>query len=523
MKGLIFCVLLGAMMLRERMFAGEAAEVNLAYVAKRAEQRAHKPFHSPRADLPEALRADKLDYDKYREIEFRHEKALWLPDNLPFRVEFFHPGYLYQEPVHIHEFTSTHVQPIRFVLDFFNYRGLNIQKQIPVDTGYAGFKLLYPLHDKNKWDEVGSFLGASYFRLLGKNQHYGQSARGLAIDCAEGDRSEEFPIFTDWWLGKPQRDEKQLKLYAILDSVSCAGAYEFTLTPGDATRMAVEAIIYFREETTVRAVAADRKPIKTIGLAPLTSMYWFGKGGERKFDDYRPEVHDSDGLLVHMENGEVLWQPVNNPAKMQHQSFVAKNVRGFGLLQRERDFNSYQDLFNFYHQTPSVWVKPHGQWGEGELHLVELSTHYEGLDNIVAFWNPKTRPPPLQKYQFGYTLVWTMSETNIEISPAKDKVLATRLGADARDAKKREFVIDFGGPKVSAMNESAPPQAVASCSDGASVVGTQVFRNPNNNSWRVVVRLQPKPENKEPINIRCALQKGEEVLTETWTYHWNPP
>jgi periplasmic glucans biosynthesis protein len=224
-----------------------------------------------------------------------------------------------------------------------------------------------------------------------------------------------------------------------------------------------------------------------------------------------------------MENGEVLWQPVNNPAQMQHQSFVAKNVRGFGLLQRERDFNSYQDLFNFYHQTPSVWVKPHGQWGEGELHLVELSTHYEGLDNIVAFWNPKTRPPPLQKYQFGYTLVWTMSETNIDISPAKDKVLATRLGADARDAKKREFVIDFGGPKVSALNESAPPQAVASCSDGASVVGTQIFRNPVNNSWRVVVRLQPKPENKQPVNIRCALQKGEEVLTETWTYHWNPP
>src|ERR1051325_1162112 len=242
----IVCWIVLAAVLAGRVLAREFAEVTLDYVAEKAEQRARKPFHSPRLDLPDFL--SKLDYDKYREIEFRHEKALWTQDNLPFRVEFFHPGYLYQEPVHIHEFTSTHVQPIRFVLDFFNYRSLNIQKQIPVDTGYAGFKLLYPLHDKNKWDEVGSFLGASYFRLLGKNQHYGQSARGLAIDCAESDRPEEFPIFTDRWLGKTHDRDHHLKISAILDSVSCAGAYEFTLTPGEATRMDVEAMLYFREE-----------------------------------------------------------------------------------------------------------------------------------------------------------------------------------------------------------------------------------------------------------------------------------
>src|SRR3954470_20982732 len=190
----------------------ESADVNLDYVARRAEQRAHKPFHSPRADLPDILRADKLDYDKYREIEFRHEKALWTADDLPFRVEFFHPGYLYEEPVHINEFTLTHVQPVRFVQDFFNYRSLKFQKQIPADTGYAGFRLLYEINEPGKWDELGAFLGASYFRLLGKGQRYGQSTRGLAIDCGETDRPEEFPIFTDWWLGKPHRDDDRLRL-----------------------------------------------------------------------------------------------------------------------------------------------------------------------------------------------------------------------------------------------------------------------------------------------------------------------
>jgi glucans biosynthesis protein len=208
--------------------AGEPAQVTLDYVAKKAEERARKPFRSPRASLPVILSQENLNYDKYREIEFRHENAL--------RVEFFHPGYIYHEPVRVNEYTLTHVQPIRFIQDFFNYRGLSIGNQIPADTGYAGFRLLHPLNNPDRWDELGSFLGASYFRLLGKGQRYGLSARGLAVDCGEPDRPEEFPIFTDWWLGKPHRDDTQVRLYAILDSVSCAGAYEFLIQPGETTR-----------------------------------------------------------------------------------------------------------------------------------------------------------------------------------------------------------------------------------------------------------------------------------------------
>ena len=177
--------------------ASESAEVNLDYVAQRALERARTPFHSPRADLPKVLRQDNLDYDKYREIRFRRDRALWSADKLPFRVEFFHPGYLYQEPVHVNEFTLTHTQPIRFVQDFFDYGKLDIASQIPTKTGYAGFRVLYPLNKPEQLDELGAFLGASYFRLLGKNLRYGESARGLALDSGEGDRPEEFPIFTD--------------------------------------------------------------------------------------------------------------------------------------------------------------------------------------------------------------------------------------------------------------------------------------------------------------------------------------
>jgi periplasmic glucans biosynthesis protein len=504
-----------------------SVEVNLDYVAQRALERAQKPFHSPRADLPKVLQQDNLNYDKYHLIRFRDERALWTADNLPFRVEFFHPGYIYQELVHINEFTAMHTQPIRFVQDFFDYGGLHIASQIPANTGYAGFRILYPLNKTNQLDELGAFLGASYFRLLGKGGRYGESARGLALDSGENDRSEEFPIFTDWWLGKPNPGDTELRLYAILDSVSCAGAYEFRIRPGETTRCEVEAILYLRETNQIHAVDAKRPPLKTIGLAPLTSMFWFGKNTERKFDDYRTEVHDSDGLLVHMASGEIFWRPLDNPAAMRHQVFNAPNIRGFGLLQRERNFAAYQDSFNLYHLEPSVWVEPHGDWGEGDLHLLELSTSYEGLDNIVAFWDPKKKPAPLKPFRFGYTLHFFTREADMKFSDNKiiseNKVIATRTGPDANFARARQFVIDFDGPKLDAISENSPPVAISSCSGNAVIADNFVTRNEFLGTWRVILKMQPKNGNRDPVDLRCTLQQGTNIVSETWTYQWSPP
>jgi periplasmic glucans biosynthesis protein len=497
-----------------------AAEITLEYVAKLAEERAHKPFRSPRADLPDFLKQDQLDYDKYREIRFRRDNALWSADHLPFRIEFFHPGYLYQEPVQVSEFTLTHSQSIRFAPEFFDYGDLRLSKRIPANTGFAGFRILCELNKPEQMDELGAFLGASYFRLLGKGQRYGESARGLAIDCGESDRPEEFPIFTDWWLGKPHRDDDKLRMYAILDSVSCAGAFSFTIQPGETTIADVEAVLYLREAKEVEAANPQHKPIKTVGLAPLTSMFWFGENSERKFDDYRPEVHDSDGLLIRMDNGEVLWRPLNNASVIRHQRFSSKGVRGYGLLQRDRNFESYEDIFNHYHMVPSVWIEPRGNWGEGDIHLVELSTSYEGLDNIVAFWDPKDKPEPLKPFRYSYTMFWTR-ETDRRLSD--NIVAATRIGAESRDKSRREICIDFKGPKLDTFTEQDPPQAVASCSENGAIAETLVFRNAFDGSWRVILKLLPAPGNADPIDLRCTLKKGNENVSETWTYLWSPP
>jgi glucans biosynthesis protein len=502
----------------------ESAEVNMDYVAQRALERAQKPFHSPRADLPKVLRQDNLDYDKYREIRFRRDHALWSEDNLPFRIEFFHPGYIYNEPVHIYEFTDTHVQLIRFVQDFFDYGNLDIANQIPSKTGYAGFRILYPLNQTNQLDELGAFLGASYFRLLGKDERYGLSARGLALDCGESDRPEEFPIFTDWWLGKPQKDDTELTLFAILDSPSCTGAYEFRIHPGVTTVADVDAILYLRAAKDIRAYDTNQSPLKTIGFAPLTSMFWFGKNSERKFDDYRSEVHDSDGLLVKMGSGETLWRPLDNPAVMRHQIFYAPDIKGFGLLQRERSFDAFQDSFNYYNLEPSVWVEPRGtNWSDGDLHLVELSTSYEGLDNIVAFWDPKIKPAPLQPFHFGYALRWEGRDADIKLS--ENRAISTRIGLDLLQncTDCRQIVIDFTGPKLDAIPEDDPPQPIVNCSSNATILNDQIMRNADMKSWRVILKMQTKPGNVDPVDLRCTLQKGTNILSETWTYQWSPP
>jgi glucans biosynthesis protein len=439
---------------------------------------------------------------------------------LPFRVEFFHPGYLYNEPVHINEFTPGYEQPIPFLQDFFDYGNLKIKNQIPSSVGYAGFKVSYALNKPNVLDDLAVFQGASYFRILGKGQSYGLSARGLALNCGETDRNEEFPIFTDWWLGKPEKNATNLTLYAILDSLSCAGAYQFNIHPGETTVVDVDAVVYFRQSSAILKAGLNTPPIKTIGMAPLTSSYWFGKTTEYKPDDYRSEVHDSDGLMMEMANGERLWEPLDNPKDLRHQIFAAPNIRGFGLMQRERNFTAYQDLFTDHQDEPSVWVEPRGtNWADGEVHLVELNGPNEDWDNIVAFWSPTNAPPPLQPYRYSYTLYWTR-ETDRKFSPP-DKVVATRVGI-SKGSDAREFMIDFAGPDLDKIAPTNPPVAIVNCSANATIVANQVVWNSFQKTWRAVLKMQP-PTNNTPVDLRCTLEHNKKPIGETWIYQWTRP
>jgi glucans biosynthesis protein len=472
-------------------------------VRYRAQVLAEKPYVEPASRVPEWLL--KLSYDEHRHIRFDPGHTWWRREKLPFELQFFHPGFVQNRTVQISEIRGGRAELIPFERQLFDYDKLK-PGDLPPTMGFAGFKILHPLNKPG--DELGAFQGASYYRLLCEKAIYGLSARGLALNTAEPG-GEEFPIFTEFWIERPAVGAKSITIYALMDSPSVAGAYRFAITPGADTVAHVKAALFFRNEVNV------------VGLAPLTSMFWHGENTNDVTNDFRPEVHDSDGLMLLTGAGEWLWRPLTNPKAVRVAAFGDENPRGFGLLQRDRNFENYQDLEAAYHIRPSAWVEPVGQWGRGTVRLVEIPTPDETNDNIVAFWVPEEKPKPGKPVELEYKLHWFSDQ----IAPPAGRAIATRHGRTiTHEADLERFFIDFSVPRLAAdakQSEDAEVEAVVTIGDGGELTHSIVQRNPYNGTWRAAFALRPDGSGK-PIELRCFLRQPDQVLTETWTYLWQP-
>lgn len=472
----------------------------------KAKTLAAKPYAERPNRVPESLR--KLNYDEYRDIRFNPNSAWWRRDRLPFQLQFFHPGFIYNRTVLLSEVSGGAVDMIRYDKGLFNFGANKNIGSIPGDMGFTGFRIHYALNNPEYLDELAVFQGASYFRALGQGMRYGLSARGLALNTAEPG-GEEFPVFEEFWVERPTDKSKSITVYALMDSQSVAGAFRFIITPGPSTVMEVRSAIY------------RRKDVAVFGVAPLTSMFWFGEDTSNSYDDLRPEVHDSDGLMINRGNGEWLWRPLNNPKRIRTAAFSDENPRGFGLVQRDRRFESYEDLEAHYHERPSVWVEPVGSWGAGDVRLVELPTPNETEDNIVAFWVPAKLPPLDQPVRFDYKLHWFIEGKGGRTPPA-GYVQATRTGRSAtHEPELVRFWVDFTGTYLRNQRMSPDVSADISVGDGAKLVHQSIEKNPYNGSWRVAFAIKPDGSGK-PVELRCFLQKPPHILTETWSYLWNP-
>ena len=486
------------------MSAGRADELfDFEVLQFRAKAMAFQPHVEAKMRVPEWLQ--KLNYDQINEIKFDPRLAWWRAEELPFQLAFFHPGGLFNRPVRVNEVINKVARPIGFSSRYFDY-GKNKPGRVPADLGFAGFKVLHELNQAGKWDELVSFLGASYFRALGKQHHYGLSARGLAVDTAEP-AGEEFPVFEEFWIERPSIGGRSLTVYALLNSPSMVGAYRFVLLPGEDTVMRVRAAVYCRKNPAV------------FGIAPLTSMYAHGENSGWSQADFRPEVHDSDGLLVQNGAGEWIWRPLTNPKGVRVVAFQDNAPKGFGLLQRDRQFEHYGDLEAFYHQRPSLWVEPVGNWGAGAVRLVELPTKDEFSDNIVAFWVPAKLPPAGEAIEFEYNLHW-FSEADRR--PPGGQTSSTRVAEVPGRPELRRFVVEFTSPYLSGQPDDPEIEALVAVSGGARQEHhTVVQKNRFTGAWRVVFEIRPDPSGS-PVELRCFLRKGPHVLTETWSYLWNP-
>ena len=455
-----------------------------------------------------------LDYDAYRLIQYKADRSKWAVDNLGYQIQAFHLGWLYAEPVKVYEIVDGDAHSIGFSADDFQYHDDAVEAAAKASDlpGVAGFRINYPLNRPEAHDELISFLGASYFRALGRDNIYGLSARGLVLNSWI-DLPEEFPRFSEFYVEKPKGDGP-LTVYAALDSQSVTGAYRFVITPGsDAaqeTVMDVTARLYFRTD------------VKELGVAPLTSMFLYAEANRGGFDDYRPQVHDSNGLLLERESGEVMWRALNNSTSLGNSYLWENNPRAFGLYQRGRDFESYQDAGAHYERRPSLRIEPQGQWGQGMVRLIEIPARLEADDNIVAFWIPDGAVLAGEAREYAYKMIWGNLDPRDDTGLAH--VVETRAGAGGVSGVEnavslRKFVVDFAGGELASLPDGTPL-------DVLSTVGGGVLRNSTlsrvdaNGVWRLV--LDVETDGVSALELKAYLVARGRVLTETWLYQWRP-
>lgn len=457
----------------------------------------------------------ELDYDLYRLIRYDPEKARFANvENTQFKLHAFHPGWLFREPVHLFEVADGQARPMPFSNhDFIYERGA--AEVVPPEwefPGPAGFRLLAPVNRPDIFDELIAFQGASYFRALGRGSVYGLSARGLAINTGTGE-PEEFPRFTKFYVERPRPSATTITVWAAMDSPSLTGAYRFVISLGENTDMDVTARLYLRSD------------IRQLGVAPLTSMYLFGERNRARFDDFRPGVHDSDGLEVVSADGTRLWRPLSNPPHLASSYFAQNAPQSFGLMQRERDFDHYQDAAAHYERRPSLRVTPIGDWGKGSVRLVEIPSELEVNDNIVAFWIPEGDAKAGQMREYRYRLDWGDLPPDPEDDVAY--VAATRAGVGGvsgveSDDGSRKFVVDFEGGLIGNLPAEAAKdlKAVITVNNGEIVTDT-LSRIPSEGYWRLVMDVSA--ESGATVELTAHIAGYGRKLSETWAYQWIKP
>lgn len=478
---------------------GEPTAFDADTVINRARALVSKPYQ-PRPEIPKSWR--NLSYDQYRKIWFDARNALWEGTNAPQRVDVFPPGLYFPQAVALHVVEHGTAHAIGFDMGVFDTTDKFPDVEIDDTLGYSGMRLRAELEKPGIFQEYAVFQGASYFRGIGTGEIYGLSARGLALKTGDP-MGEEFPDFTAFWMETPDARSDTVVLHALLDSLSCTGAYRFEIAHGTVLEMKVTASIFARIE------------ISHLGIAPLTSMFLFDDTMRQRFSDFRPAVHDSNGLLIHNGVGEVIWRPLSNPVNLQISAFSDNNPRGFGLMQRKREFSDFNDLEALYHNRPAVWITPGEDWGQGTVTLVEIPADLEIYDNIVTYWRPAEPLKAGAEHQMSYTLHWG-ADPVAATADVPVKVLNTAMGG--RPEGGLIFAIDFADSSEVPVDLSQI-EIILRSSNGATTPGT-VQRNPDTNGPRLAFTFMP--QDASYAEFRAQLRLSGEALSEVWLYRWTP-
>jgi glucans biosynthesis protein len=461
-----------------------------------AEALSKSPYKHPEPESPELIQ--RIDYDAYQQIRYRSDAAITLgPSSYP--IELFHVGKYFMEPVRIFIVRDGVSRGVLYNPDLFSYGKAEFARALSENTGFAGFRAMRG-HGEPDWI---SFLGASYFRTTGETKQYGLSARGLAINIGLAE-PEEFPRFSNFWIERLDGGDGVM-VYALLESPSVCGAYRLRCTREHGAITAIDTVLFARRD------------VSRLGIAPLTSMYWYGKLNRDHARDWRPEIHDSDGLAIWTGADEHIWRPLNNPPVTKVSSFLDTSPKGFGLIQRERHFEAYEDDGVFYNLRPSVWIEPVGDWGAGAVQLLEIPTNDETMDNIVAYWNPKRPVNAGDRVALSYRIHW---RNGMPFDHGNGVVAATRRGKGGRPGQPRrrgitKYVIDFEGGDLGKLENTDGVTLTLSVSRGKFDL-VSAYRVVGTPRWRAM--FDYTADGNEAADLRAYLDQNGRALSETWIY-----
>lgn len=500
LKGIVGMVLLA--FLAPGPATAEGTAFSRALLIDAARALAQEPFVDRSGQVPQSLSA--LGYDQYRDIRSRQDATLWLNDSGTFSIDLLPAGFIYSKPVEVWLVEDGQAHPLYLNRDQVDVGPL-VEELLPEgQLPLSGFRLRYPLAGTDVQDEVAVFQGASYYRAIGKGGIYGLSARGLAINTGRPE-GEEFPYFRGFWIERPVGDAQAVVVHALLDSPATTGVYRFTIRPGAPTVIDVEMVLFPRQD------------IPHVGLAPFSSMFLFDDINRDDFTDHRSAVHDSDGLSIWSGNGRWLWRPLDNPDDLRISAFQESGPRGFGLVQRKRFFDDYQDAEARYELRPSAWVEPVGDWGRGAVTLLEIPTRRETNDNIAVYWQPHQGIAAGETFSLTYRVHW---DALPPARPGLARVERTRLGLGPNKAGQVQagtalpfFVVDY------AFDDTVPQDIQFNVESSAGHIRNLAhYPLPVEGRFRVAFELDPDGATEAELRIDL---ESEGTAGETWLYRWN--
>lgn len=497
-----------------------AAAFDFETVEAEARELAGKPYAPEEDKVPPYFL--NLSYDEFRDIRYIPAKAQWADTNAAFRAQFFHPGLFHNRVAKLYAIESGKARELPYDRSRYDFGKLQVPAETAYPNGYAGFRWHGEVNTPGVWDEFAVFVGASYFRCVPTKcgATYGLSARGLAVNTAAPGLPEDFPFFKKFWLERPAKNSRVAVAYALMDSPNVSGAFRFEIRPGK------------KVLTKVRSTIFVRNKIERLGLAPFSSMFWYGENSTARPADFRPEVHDSDGLLIEERDGRRHWRPLlNDPRELRHSVFAVGKAKAFGLRQRDLNFSNYEDLEAWYHKRPGVWVTPGADWPEGAVHLLELPTGEETWDNVVAYWQPSKIPAPGESLKLEYNIEWALEP---EFNDPLALVTGTRVGVREKHPEIAHYVVDFSKIPGESNREDAPTLRTEASGD-AQIVYSQIYYNAETRGWRVIIDVKavapaapaapgrpgaPKPAAAKFAHqgLRAWLERDGRGVSERWDY-----